>query len=132
MGFPRDIVICDWFYGEEKDAYPTLEYFKGLGFMTLTCPWENRNGTHKQALQAREGKADGILGTLWHHYFGGNMVNIFQTLSCAAWNEGAHIRTNGNKFRTHLRQIGWDMKISDPRQAGIFYYEIPLEPTLNN
>ena len=132
MGFPRDIVICDWFYGEEKDAYPTLEYFKGLGFMTLTCPWENRNGTHKQALQAREGKADGILGTLWHHYFGGNMVNIFQTLSCAAWNEGAQIRTNGNKFRTHLRQIGWDMKVSDPRHTGIFYYEIPLEPTLNN
>lgn len=131
-GFPRDIVICDWFYGDEKEEYPTLEYFKDLGFMTLTCPWKNNKGTHKQALQAREGKADGVLGTLWHHYFGADMASIYLNLSCAAWNEGAPMRTNGNKFRTHLRQIGWDMKVSDPRHTGIYYYEIPLEPTLIN
>lgn len=132
LNLPKDIVICDWYYGEEKEAYPTLEYFKQLGFMTLTCPWMNRNGIVKQGLQARQGKADGVLGTLWHHYFGGDLVNIYPTLANSAWYDGSAPRANGNKVRTHIRQIGWDMKLSDPRHTGIYYYEIPLEPTLNN
>jgi hypothetical protein len=96
----------------------------------LTCPWKNAEGTLAQGRHAQNGEADGILGTLWHHYFGSDMIIIYTSLAVAAWN------SNGNysqkNFRTHLRHVGWDMKITDPRHTGIYYYEIPLEPTLIN
>ena len=132
LEFPRDIIICDWFYGGAKEDYPTLEYFKGQGFTTLTCPWMDRGGIIAQGKAARAGKADGILGTLWHHYFGDDMVSIYVTLSNTAWNAGVPIRSGGDQFRTHLRQVGWDMKVSDPRHTGIYYDEIPPEPALDN
>ena len=28
LKFPRDIIICDWFYEGAKSSYPTLDYFK--------------------------------------------------------------------------------------------------------
>ena len=132
LDFPRDIIICDWFYGEAKSEYPTLDYFKGLGFKTLTCPWMDRGGIIAQGLSARQGKADGILGTLWHHYFGNDLVRIYLNLANSAWNAGADSRAGGDHFRTHLRQVGWDMKVSDPRHTGIYYDELPPEPVLDN
>ena len=130
LGLPRDIVICDWFYGEAKEDYPTLAYFKDLGFKVLTCPWMNVRGTLAQGRHARGGEADGILGTLWHHYFGDDMIAIYTSLSLAAWNAGGNYTQRC--FKTHLRQVGWDMKVSDPRHTGTYYDEIPLEPTLIN
>ena len=132
LEFPRDIIICDWYYGDAKEDYPTLEYFKGLGFETLTCPWKNRAGIKAQGLSARNGKADGILGTLWHHYFGDDLVRIYMTTATAAWNAGAEEHAVRNQFLTNLRQVGWDMKITDPRHTGIYYDELPTEPILNN
>ena len=132
LDFPRDIIICDWFYGGAKDDYPTLEYFKSLGFKTLTCPWLDRGGIRAQGLSARGGKADGILGTLWHHYFGEDLVNIYLTLANSAWNAGAENHAGRHQFLSHLRQVGWDMKVKDPRHTGIYYDELPPEPVLNN
>ena len=130
LSFPRDIIICDWFYGEAKVAYPTLDYFKDLGFETLTCPWKDAGGIKAMGQMARAGKADGILGTLWHHDFGSDLVSIYLTLANSAWNAGASI--SRNQVRTHLRQIGWDMKDTDPRHAGIYRDELPAQPVLNN
>ena len=132
LDFPRDIIICDWFYGGAKDEYPTLEYFKSLGFKTLTCPWLDRGGIRAQGLSARGGKADGILGTLWHHYFGEDLVNIYLTLANSAWNAGAGSHAGHHQFLSHLRQVGWDMQVKDPRHTGIYYDELPPEPVLNN
>ncbi len=128
--FPRDIIICDWYYGGAKESYPTLEYFKGLGFTTLTCPWKNGGGLRAMALAARNGKADGILGTVWHHDFGGDIGSIFVNLSNSAWNAG--VQWKRSNFHSHLRQIGWDMKNTDPKHAGTYYYELPDEQFLNN
>ena len=130
--FPRDIIICDWYYKEPKEDYPTLDYFKGLGFTTLTCPWKEMNGLKSLAKAARDGKANGILGTLWHHDFGSDLVNIYLTLANSAWNNGANPSYLRSFFHTHLRQIGWDMKNTDPSHAGIFREELPSEPVLNN
>ena len=33
---------------------------------------------------------------------------------------------------THLRQVGWDMKVTDPRHTGIYEDEIPREHELDN
>lgn len=130
LGFPRDIVLCYWFYGDPQEAYPPLPYFKGLGFKTLACPWKNIGGLKALALNARNGNADGILGTLWHHDFGGDLVDIYLNLANSAWNAGAPVKRN--QVKTHLRQIGWDMKNSDPKRAGIFHYDLPDESFLNN
>lgn len=127
---PRDIIICDWYYDKVMDDYPTLDYFKGLGFMTLTCPWSFTEGIRAQGLRAKQGMADGILGTLWNHYYGKNLVNVYLALSTAAWNAGADSKANEHHFRTHLRQVGWDMNITDSRNSGLFYDEVPPEPHL--
>ncbi|MCR4921032.1 MAG: beta-N-acetylhexosaminidase [Bacteroidaceae bacterium] len=130
--FPRNIIICDWFYDEAKKDYPTLDYFKQLGFPVLTCPWHNWNGTIAQGRHAHKSGINGILGTLWHHHFGNNLINIFFTLANAAWNADSPFRLTEGSVQTHLRQIGWDMKTKNPRHTGTFYDEIPPEPFLNN
>jgi hypothetical protein len=53
------------------------------------------------------------------------------------WNPEAHISTSVNDYirqmvHTHIRHIGWDMKLKNPRHAGTYYEEIPPEPFLNN
>lgn len=135
--FPRDIVICDWFYAEAKESYPTLDYFKNLGFHVLTCPWKNRDGIISQGRYASKVGLDGILGTLWHHYFGNDLVVNYFTLANVAWKAQSSFNMGGDLgygeyVRHHLRQIGWDMKTSNPRYTGIYYDEIPPQPFLNN
>jgi len=133
LNFPRDIVICDWYYGGAKDAYPTLEYFKSLGFTALTCPWLNVEGIRSQGHQAHSAGMYGILGTLWHHYFGRDLINIYFNLANAAWKASpSYSGGPSNLVYNHIRQMGWDMKVSDPRHTGIYYDEIPREPELNN
>jgi len=137
LKFPRDIVICDWYYGGAKDAYPTLDYFKGLGFEVLTCPWTDKSGIMAQGRYAHNAGLDGILGTLWHHYFGDYLVNNYFTLSNAGWNAKSSFSMKdgwgyGDFVRQHLRQIGWDMKLKDSRQTGIYFDEMPPEPALTN
>lgn len=133
LKFPRDIVICDWYYGGAHDEYPTLDYFRSLGFPVLTCPWDNREGIKAQAHRAHEAKMDGVLGTLWHHYFGGSLTMIYPTLANAAWKANPSYKdVRAYTFYNHLRQVGWDMGISDPRHTGTYYDEIPPEPFLNN
>ncbi len=137
LNFPRDIVICDWHYSFAKEAYPTLDYFKSLGFQVLTCPWADQGGIIAQGKYASKAGLDGILGTLWHHYFGENMVNIFFNLSNVAWNSHSSF-SMGNGFgygeymRHHLRQVGWDMHLKDSRQTGIYQDEMPPIPALTN
>jgi len=127
---PKDIVICDWFYGEKKDAYPTMDYFKSLGHMVLTCPWEDTGGTMAQVDYAKKHNINGMLGTLWHHYFGYSLINCLCYQANAAWTINPIVSTS--TFYTHLRQVCWDMGITDSRRSGIFYHEIPVSPTLNN
>jgi len=133
LKFPKDIIICDWFYGDACGAYPTMDYFKGLGFSVLACPWDNVGGIRAQTEYAQTHGIDGVLGTTWHHYFGQSMVDIYVWLANSVWhrspNKDLNLPNNGSHFRTHLRQIGWDMKLKDPKKTGILVNEVPLEPT---
>ena len=141
LDFPRDIVICDWYYGEAKEAYPVADYFKSLGFPVLACPWnKSYKGTIAMSQNAHKAGLDGILVTLWHHYYGGRLQDSYFFASNIAWNAEASLSARsvgkgyGVSFRpffhTHLRQIGWDMHTTDPRHTGIYYDELPPEPAL--
>ncbi len=137
LEFPRDIIICDWFYGAARQSYPSMDYFKSQGFSVLACPWNVSSGTIAQSRYAHKAGIMGVLGTTWHHYFGRSLAMIYYTLSNSMWNPYASIdnsigEVNLQRVHTHLRHIGWDMKLKDPRHAGTYYDEIPLEPFLNN
>jgi hypothetical protein len=117
---PKDVVICDWYYGSDpggtKDpnsrssntmTYPTLEYFsKECGFDTLTCPWEEPKGLRSQMKFARDTGLFGVLETTWHHFGGERFPRMFQMSACGAWGRGEHL-SNGH-FATAWRQCGWD------------------------
>lgn len=83
-GLPRDTIIFDWHY-EKFDEFPSLAYFKKLGFKNIYAspsvhgfmdayPWNpftfrNVNGFTKAAL--REG-IDSVCVTVWEMHRGGN------------------------------------------------------------
>lgn len=137
LQLPKDIIICDWYYGGVKPSYPTYDYFKEQGFSVLACPWNNADGIKAQSKYAYKVGTMGVLGTLWHHYFGHSLAKIYYALSNSMWNPEADVNINIDHYNLqrvhhHLRQIGWDMKLKDPRHAGTYYDEIPPEPFLNN
>ena len=126
MNLPKDIIVCDWYYGNPMDTYPTYSYFKEQGHGVLACPWDNVNGTLKEGEEARKAGIDGMLGTIWHHYYGSNFVNIFRSLPQAAWNQDPHHAYTQSRaeFRNHLRDVENDMQIKHSTQAGYHRYQI--------
>lgn len=130
----RDVIICDWYYRKALEEYPSHEYFKGLGFDVLACPWNNNEGTVSQCRSAHKTGIKGILGTLWNHYYGRWMVDIYFNVANLAWNGNASLKVHDNPYcnqyavHTHLRQVGWDMGVKDSRRTGTFYDEVPREP----
>lgn len=130
---PKDIVICDWYYRKPRATYPSLEHFKSLGFDVVTCPWENRQGAIAEIKAAHKIGIKGVLGTLWHHYYGESLINSYFYVSSLSWNSNASLaafgsqRNNRYVFHTHLRHIGWDMKNRRARNTGIYCNEVPID-----
>lgn len=124
---PKDIVICDWYYGDAKESYPSYSYFKSLGYDVLACPWKNVGGIRAEAKAIKEINAFGMLGTVWHHYYGNDLPTIYTNTSLSTWNPASNVyQVSGfNAFKTHLRQVSWDMKIKNYEQFGIQNYQIP-------
>jgi len=121
---PKDIVICDWNYGAGKESYPSYSYFQSLGYDVLACPWENVSGIHAEADAIQQIKAFGMLGTLWHHYYGSSLVTIYTNVAHATWNPTIKKAKGSGAFRTHFRQVSWDMKLKRYDQFGIQNYQI--------
>ena len=115
---PKSLVICDWYYGSpRKDgAFPTLGYFSDeMKFTTLTCPWDNVAGIRAQCAYAREHQIHSVLQTLWHHFYGTHLRNIYSGAAASAWSAKAEkALAHGGKgystpsFAYHLRQTGND------------------------
>ena len=133
-GFPRDIVICDWFYGDPpKDRdYPTLKHFKDLGFTVLTCPWFNPEGSLAQGEYARKHGIDGMLVTVWHYGFGNPMKQIFTQGAFAAWGT-PFVRSplwpwgqsDNVHFNTMLREVTTDAGAGANYEAtGVFRHQV--------
>jgi len=131
---PKNIIICDWCYKTPKEDYPTLKYFKNLGFEVLTCPWNDLKGMETQ-IKFSQKMGIGVLGTLWHHYFGDDFKSVFYHLSCMMWygdmKEIPYLCWN-SAFFTMLRSVCWDMKITDYTRFGSFEYQVPPVNYLDN
>jgi len=124
---PKDIIICDWYYKNAKEDYPSYSYFKSLGYDVLACPWHNIDGILAEAQAIQRINAFGMLGTTWHHYYGDSLPKIYTNTSHSTWNPAAKVKQKGgfNLFKTHLRQVSWDMKLKKYEQFGINLYQIP-------
>jgi len=128
---PRDIIICDWQYGpgkEKDETWPSMRYFKALGFTVLACPWTNMQGMRSQGMTVADAKLDGMLCTSWHHLHGDDMYKIFSTGGQVMWcTPPDYPGTWPNVFGMHLRQIGWDMPVEDYRDNGHVDWQVPRE-----
>lgn len=120
---PKDIVMCDWYYGApRKDGdYPTLTYFQDKGFTVLSCTWEDTKGIYAQAGFVRKHKMGGLLETTWHHFYGEKMEKMMVASANAAWGYPAR----GSAFGHHLRQVGWDVPLTNLRETGILSEQLP-------
>ena len=126
--FPKDIVVCDWYYGAVPDSgdYPTLRHFRDCGFATLTCPWTEASGIAAQGAFARKEGLTGVLQTVWdrfgHERFGRTVADG----ASAAWGSPAYAGPKipfgaapvPHPATTHWRQTGWDMGIDGYAETG--------------
>lgn len=124
---PKDIVICDWFYRDGMEDYPSYSYFQSLGYDVLACPWKNVSGILAEAKAIQKINAFGVLGTVWHHYYGDSLATIYTNTSHSTWNPTANKwqKIGFSTFKTHLRQVSWDMKLKKYEQFGTNLYQIP-------
>ena len=132
---PKDVIICDWYYRNPRESYPNWDYFKSFGFDVIACPWD-REGTVDMITKAPKAGLKGILGTIWNHYYGLSLLDIYYKVGSLTWNSNAALNVYGSPynaryiFHTHLRHVCWDMKVKDWRQTGLHHYEVTPEPTL--
>jgi len=129
---PKDIVICDWYYGAPKkeESWATVKTFKQKGFPVLTCPWKDTEGIKRQARMAREEGLSGVLCTTWHYMHGQDMYRMLSVGANAAWGAEGATGWALSSFNQHLRQIGWDMPVSRYRDTGSAQWQVPPENAL--
>jgi hypothetical protein len=82
---PKDITILDWHYQPEGD-YPTLAYFKKLGFTVWGVHWYNAEATVQMVRSAEHYHAEGVLGTDWGFWPGLSPAATTVVGLAAAWN----------------------------------------------
>ena len=131
---PRDIVIADWQYrtdkvdpGDPEPEWPTVKFFKKEKFPVVVCPWLNEGGTISLGRLAAKEKLFGMLETTWHIWHDHHHAAVFGVSSCAAWNPDKAPKVSLS-FRLatayHIRQIGWDMKLSEYEKTGFSQYQV--------
>jgi len=124
LKLPRDIVVCDWYYGHHVDGwrYTTHEYFHKLGFEVLACPWKETTGILGQGREAARQGWLGFLGTSWHMLTGTNYSRLFAASAFAAWGTEPTVDLAEPEpawFGTYWRQVGWDMGVRNYRDCGL-------------
>ena len=127
---PKDIVICDWQYGqpnpESKIEWPTSVFFKKAGFDVLACPWTDQTGARKFIRFAAEKKLFGVLQTTWHRNRGFSMPVHYVIAGNRAWNPDAD-HDFGN-VALYIQQIDSDAGLfADYRTAGRSVWQIVPE-----
>ena len=131
---PPDIIIADWQYDylkksdtDPEPSWPTVRFFARAGFDVLVCPWMNPGGTASLGrLAAREGLF-GMLETTWHILHDRKYLAVYAIAPSAAWNprDLPPVTTATRMILSHhVRQIGWDMKLSGYERAGYSQYQV--------
>jgi len=112
---PKNVVVCDWFYGDKKEAYPTLDHFKSLGLEVVTCGWKSYSGDLEQGKYAREHGLFGFLGTTW----AGNRRDI-GVAAAAAWGT----KVSPASLQDNWRRCGQLAGITDYRETGFYRHQV--------
>jgi len=123
----KDVVICDWYYQDpqEDGNYPTLDYFRSLGYSVMTCPWDSLPGIAAQCNYARE-HGMGVIGTTWNHLTASCVKDFIPHLASGVWgSQCIPALPNGYvrhvSYGTHWRQVGWETPGTDDySETGIF------------
>ena len=129
---PKDIIVCDWYYGGnyKRETYPkdykTFRYFKDKGFDVITCPWDDTKAIAPQVRAAHDQNLMGALQTIWHHFRGQQFQWMMALGACASWN-GRGNTVNYQDLATFWRQMGWDMGIDDYTETGYFTNQVTRE-----
>ena len=124
---PKDVVICDWQYGDKtkgKDGkdWPTMTYFAEKGFSVAGCPWTNYKAMMPMANHLVKINGFGLIETTWHHLRGKEWEQMFMSAAHAAW--GSPV-SHGVSFERSLRMIGNDMKVKDYLDTGHLNNQVP-------
>ena len=120
----KDIVICDWYYGNyaeggktDPGGYPTLDYFKSLGFDTITCPFHDMPAYKLQCAHARKMGLMGVMATTWDD---GDLqlMRVIQGAANDIWGANPEQRAGDIQSSNCWRQMGWDSGVSHQRDGG--------------
>ena len=123
---PKDIVICDWQYGnlpKNQTEWETLKFFKNAGFDVLACPWKNYNAMKSQANTVKKYNCFGMLGSTWARLAGDVMINMYVNNAIAQWGSDfsdSRQRTSYMAFMKYLRQIGQDLNMQNYEDTGLY------------
>jgi len=129
---PKDIIIGDWQYGypeidgKEPD-WTTMKFFQKNGYDVLACPWTNIKGLSSLGKLVKSEKLFGILETTWHMNRGMYMKTCFVESARACWNPMATMVdgvVDREFFNRHIREIGWDMKLTKYIEVGSTQYQV--------
>ncbi|MBP3406819.1 MAG: family 20 glycosylhydrolase [Kiritimatiellae bacterium] len=127
----KDVIICDWYYNAppKNGIYPTMDYFRSLGYTVMTCPWDNLAGIDAQCGYARK-HGLGIVGTTWNHLMQRQVYEFIPYQASGAWGSqcipalprGYSLRVT---YGTHWRQVGWETPGNDVyAETGFFTDQI--------
>lgn len=132
---PKDVVICDWQYGDgARTNWPTLAYFAEKGFPVAGCPWMNYGAMQSMSGYLAKIGAFGYVQTTWSRLDKTELVGMFRHGSAAAWGTppSAPAAQFDTAFGIVLRLVGQDMKATDPADTGNVAHQIPPESCLDN
>ena len=121
---PKDIVICDWYYGAghgknsktDPGGYPTMDHFRKLGFDVVTCPFQDVASFQLQANYVRKNGLMGFMETTWYSR-GRKLQDDLVAAANAAWTEKP-TAVNYHDTIYYWRQVGWDAGMKDPKDVG--------------
>ena len=123
---PKDVVICDWQYGNlpaHQKEWETLKFFKNAGFDVLACPWKNYDAMKSQAETIKKYNCFGMIGSTWARLAGDVMINMYVNNATAQWGSGfstSRQRTSYMAFMKYLRHIGQDLNMKDYEDTGLY------------
>lgn len=64
---PRDIVMCEWHYGEAQAQFPSMAAMQGEGFRVIGATWKREATMRSVSRYALSRGAYGLMATTWLH-----------------------------------------------------------------
>jgi len=64
---PKDIVICDWHYVDQRADFSSLAIFQSEGFRVIGTTWRNSETTRLFSQFAADNDAYGMMATIWFY-----------------------------------------------------------------